>query len=421
MTVTALMGLQWGDEGKGKMVDLMSSDRDWVVRCQGGSNAGHTVQVGDFKTVLHLIPSGILSPTTKCIIGHGVVVDPKQLIEEIDTLRAQGVQLEGRLFLSERAHLVFPHHKFLDGAQETALAGDKIGTTGRGIGPCYEDKVSRVGLRVADLLDPPKMEERLERVLRLKASRLDGFDQDAAAICAEYHAYGEVLAPMIVDTVEMIHAAKGRNESIFLEGAQGVLLDIDLGTYPYVTSSSTLIGGLLSGSGLPAKMIERTYGVIKAYATRVGAGPFPSELHDEVGTAIRDRGHEYGSTTGRPRRCGWLDAIAAQFAVAINGVDELLLTKSDVLSGLSEIKICTGYKVDGQVLTWFPSDLDKLARAEPVYEVLPGWSEDISAIRDYNELPATLKQYVDVVEDVCRAKVSMISVGPGRTENVYRS
>ncbi|MFT7618541.1 MAG: adenylosuccinate synthase [Planctomycetota bacterium] len=423
MTVKALLGLQWGDEGKGKMVDILSATNDYIVRCQGGSNAGHTVKVQGETTVLHLIPSGVLSPHTICVIGHGVVLDPAQFLAEVETLEGKGIEVAGRLFVSNRAHVVFPFHKMLDSAQEAAREGAKIGTTKRGIGPCYEEKASRQGLRVLDLLDEDRLRTRLEADKSMQIKRLESLGAETAGLDETlelYLEYGRQLAPFVADTVSMLHDALADKRKIFLEGAQGVLLDLDLGTYPYVTSSTTNIGGLIAGSGIPARAIECTFGVLKAYTTRVGAGPFPTELEDEVGQGLRDRGAEYGATTGRPRRCGWFDAVAAKFAIQVNGVDKILLTKSDVLSGCEEIAICKGYRIGGKVTTRFPADSLELEQAEPIYEIVPGWTEDISGVRSYDDLPANMKAYVDRIEKLCDAPVSMVSVGPGREAIIER-
>lgn len=423
MTVKALLGLQWGDEGKGKMVDILSAENDYIVRCQGGSNAGHTVKVQGETTVLHLIPSGVLSPHTICIVGHGVVLDPAQFLAEVATLEGKGVEVAGRLFVSDRAHVVFPFHKMLDCAQEAAREGAKIGTTKRGIGPCYEEKASRQGLRVLDLLDENRLRERLAGSKELQAKRLASLGAEATGLddtFEQYLEYGRQLAPFVADTVAMLHDAFDDKRRIFLEGAQGVLLDLDLGTYPFVTSSNTNIGGLISGSGLPARSIDCTYGVLKAYTTRVGSGPFPTELEDEVGQGLRDRGAEYGATTGRPRRCGWFDAVAAKFAIRVNGVDKILLTKSDVMSGCDEIAICKGYRIGEKITTRFPADSFDLERAEPIYETVPGWTEDISGVRSYDDLPANMKAYVERIETLCDAPVSMVSVGPGREAIIER-
>ena len=423
MTVSALLGLQWGDEGKGKMVDILSADAHLVVRCQGGSNAGHTVKVAGETTILHLIPSGVLTEFVHCVIGNGVVVDPVQLLAEIEELQGKGVSVEGRLHLSHFAHVVFPYHKVLDSAQEAARAHGKLGTTGRGIGPAYEDKVSRQGLRVYDILDEDRFRARLAQVFDLKDKRLAALDADAGDFEETLGTYLELgcrLAPYVEDTVKLVHEAYASGRHIFLEGAQGVLLDVDLGTFPFVTSSNTNVGGLITGSGLPAKAIERVVGVLKAYTTRVGAGPFPTELMDDVGQGLRDRGAEYGATTGRPRRCGWLDAVAARFAVTVNGIAEISLTKSDVLSGMDEIKVCTAYELHGKRIEWFPADAVDLKDVQPIYETLPGWLEDISQARAYDELPQNMRAYIDRIEELTGASVTMISVGPGREEIIER-
>ncbi len=423
MTVTALLGLQWGDEGKGKMVDILSAENEFIVRCQGGSNAGHTVKVQGETTVLHLIPSGVLSPKAVCVIGHGVVLDPAQFLDEVATLEGKGVDVTGRLFVSDRAHVVLPFHKLLDQAQEDARRGGKIGTTKRGIGPCYEEKASRQGLRVLDLLDEDRLKARLDAAADLRKKRLESLGTDAQDLDDTLELYlelGRKLKPYVADTVAMLHDALNEGRKIFLEGAQGVLLDIDLGTYPYVTSSTTNIGGLISGSGIPARALDQTLGVLKAYTTRVGSGPFPTELGCEVGQGLRDRGAEYGATTGRPRRCGWFDAVGARFAVQVNGVDKILLTKSDVLSGCEEIAICTAYKVGDKVTKRYPADAEDLSKVEPIYETLPGWTEDISDTRNYVDLPANMKAYVDRIEELCGAPVGAISVGPGREAIIER-
>ncbi|MCA9322830.1 MAG: adenylosuccinate synthase [Planctomycetes bacterium] len=422
MTATALMGLQWGDEGKGKMVDLLAAEVDMVVRCQGGSNAGHTVKVGDQKTVLHLVPSGILAPSVRCLIGHGVVVDPQQLLIEMDALESQGVSLSGRLFLSDRAHVVFPHHKSLDALQESSRKAGKIGTTGRGIGPCYADKASRRGIRVHELLDAETLRLRLEdRLSELRGLHDDVEFDDLETVLRDYLGFAERLRPRVADTGAMVRAAHREGRAIFLEGAQGVLLDIDLGTYPFVTSSSTQIGGLLSGSGLSPFALDRVVGVLKAYTTRVGSGPFPTELECALGQRLRDRGHEYGSTTGRPRRCGWFDALGARFAVETNGVSEIALTKIDVMSGFSTIRVCTGYQLDGVDLPEWPADSALLERVEPVYRDFEGWSEDISEVRHYDALPEALRRYVEGLEELCGARIEMISVGPRREDIIART
>ena len=420
MSASALLGLQWGDEGKGKMVDLLAEDADFVVRCQGGSNAGHTVYVGDEKLVLHLVPSGILNPRSVCVVGNGVVLDPKQLLEELASLEARGIELAGRLFVSDRAHVVFPYHRALDGAQENARGSAKIGTTGRGIGPTYEDKVARSGIRCMDLLDTDSLRDRIATALEEKQNRLKGTELGALEETFElYRSYGEQLRPYITDTVSLLLKAQREGKHLFLEGAQGSLLDLDLGTYPFVTSSNAQIGGLLAGCGLPARALGEVIGVIKAYSTRVGEGPYPTELHDDVGQHLRDQGDEYGSTTGRPRRCGWFDGVAARFAVETNGVDSLVLTKADVLSGLKELKICTSYRWRGQETDDFPST--GLDASEPIYRSMPGWSEDIQGVANFEDLPENLKGFVVAIEEISGAPVKWISVGPGRNDIIRRS
>jgi adenylosuccinate synthase len=424
MTASALIGLQWGDEGKGKMVDILAADADLVVRCQGGSNAGHTVEVGGEKSVLHLVPSGILAPEVRCLIGHGVVLDAEQLLKEIETLEARGVQVAGRLFVSDRAHLVFPVHRALDQAQESKRAKGKIGTTGKGIGPAYEDKVARCGIRVGDLMRGQDLEGRITRTLDAKRPRLESLGCSVPAV-AEMRSFAEEmgrrLAPYVVDGVEVVHAARRAGERIFLEGAQGSLLDIDLGTYPFVTSSNANIGGLLSGSGLPANAVGRVVGVSKAYTTRVGSGPFPTELEDATGNRLRERGNEFGSTTGRPRRCGWFDGPAARFACAVNGVTDIALTKVDVMSGFEKIGFAVAYEgPDGQRSESVPGSVEEYAAKRPVYEWLAGWEGDLGGARREADLPASLLDYIRAVEDYCHARVRWIGVGPGREHIVDR-
>ena len=424
MTASALIGLQWGDEGKGKMVDILAADADLVVRCQGGSNAGHTVEVGGEKSVLHLVPSGILAPEVRCLIGHGVVLDAEQLLKEIETLEERGVAIAGRLLVSDRAHLVFPVHRELDRAQESRRAKGKIGTTGKGIGPTYEDKVARCGIRVGDLAEGRDLEERVRRNLEAKRPRLEALGCEVPtveAMSAFARDMGRRLASYVVDGVELVHAARRAGERIFLEGAQGSLLDVDLGTYPFVTSSNANVGGLLSGSGLPANAIGRVVGVSKAYTTRVGSGPFPTELEDATGDRLRERGNEFGSTTGRPRRCGWFDGPAARFACEVNGVTDIALTKVDVLSGFEKIGFAVAYEgPDGARREGVPGSVEDLAGMRPVYEWLPGWEGELGDVRRAEDLPATLLEYVRVVEDYCRARVRWIGVGPGREHIVDR-
>jgi adenylosuccinate synthase len=422
MGARALIGLQWGDEGKGKMIDILAADVDFVVRCQGGSNAGHTVHIDGESTVLHLIPSGILTDRAHCVIGHGVVVDPGQLLEEIDGLKGRGVTIDGRLSLSGRAHVVAPFHKVIDVMQEKSRGDAKIGTTGRGIGPAYTDKVARCGIRVMDLLDESVLRVKLTASYNDKRAQLDLADDksDVEGTLALLIEQGQRLAPFICDTVQLLIQAKRAGKRFFLEGAQGSLLDLDVGTYPYVTSSNASTGGLLTGSGLPPTIIDDVIGVTKAYSTRVGEGPYPSELNDDVGQQLRDAGNEYGSTTGRPRRCGWLDAVALRFAVEVNGVTRLALTKVDVLSGLDQIKIAVAYEIRGERTTEFPSALADLEAAQPIYESFSGWSEDISNVRGYDELPQTLRDYIRTMEELTGVPVTWVSNGPGRDAVICR-
>lgn len=423
MTATALIGLQWGDEGKGKMVDILAHEVDCVVRCQGGSNAGHTVYVGSEKTVLHLVPSGILVDGTDCVIGNGVVVDPDQLIAEIDDIERRGVRVRGRLFVSDRAHVVLPWHKLLDRAQEEARGAAGIGTTRRGIGPSYEDKVSRSGLRLGDLWRKATLSTKLEAALEEKRRRLGGLASELSTLndlLAKCEAWTKRLEGYLADTFTLLRDYSRAKKSFLLEGAQGSLLDVDLGSYPYVTSSNTNVGGLLSGSGVSPRDLSRIIGVAKAYSTRVGSGPYPTELFDAVGNRLRERGKEFGATTGRPRRCGWYDAVAARFAVEANGISSIALTKIDILSGFPTLKVCTAYRLDGKTISDWPSSTDDLARVEPVFEELPGWTDEIGACRRYTDLPAATRNYIEYLERVSGAVIEWVSVGPTRDAVISR-
>lgn len=422
MSVSALIGLQWGDEGKGKIVDAVSDSVDLVIRAQGGANAGHTVKVGDTSRVLHLVPSGMLYPDTTGIIGNGVVLDPFQLLKELDDLAASGHDLRGRLWISDRAHLVLPYHKEMDEALERLRGSNAIGTTRRGIGPAYMDKAGRVGIRAGEMRDASalraRVEEQVEAKNRLCASL--GMDTlDPATTAEEVLAAAARLAPLVADTITMAHGAIDAGRTVLIEGAQGSLLDVDLGTYPYVTSSNCHLGGLLSGSGLPPRAVQRVVGVAKAYCTRVGAGPFPTEDHGDAGQQIRDRGHEYGSTTGRPRRCGWMDLVALRFAVRTNGVGEIALTKADVLAGQPAIKVATSYVIDGEETTELPGG-PELERVEPRYREFPGFDDDISAIDSFDALPASLRDVIAFVEETCSARVTVVSTGPERAQTIHR-
>ncbi len=420
---SVVLGLQWGDEGKGKVIDLLAAQTDVVVRCQGGANAGHTVVVGGKKSVLHLLPSGILHDQAQCVIGNGVVVDPLALCAEIDELIAGGSDPTARLFVSDRAHLVLPYHKALDAAFEQEKGDAKVGTTLRGIGPCYADKVARTGLRCGELRDLPTFEKKLRAQLTHVNEQLhhlgaDALDLDAA--CAAIMPACKRVAPLIADTADMLHKAAAENKHFLFEGAQGVLLDIDFGTFPFVTSSNTGVGGVIAGSGLSHKQLGDIIGVVKAYSTRVGSGPFPVELLDSKGDDIRKRGGEFGATTGRPRRCGWLDLVAVRFACRLNGVDAIALTKLDILDAEESIPVCVAYELDGKRIDTIPSRIDDLARVKPIYETLPGWNCAINTVRNYQDLPAAAQSYIAYIEKHCGVTVRWIGTGPGREEIVIR-
>jgi len=424
MPAIVLIGAQWGDEGKGKVTDLLGERVSHVVRYQGGNNAGHTVILPDGrKFALHLMPSGVLTPGCTPVIGNGVVIDPKVLITEIDGLTERGVSVE-RLLISADAHLVMPHHRALDRVVERYLGQARIGTTGRGIGPAYSDKVSRVGIRVQDLLDPGILRQKLELVLREKNQVLvkvyNRKALDAAAVVEEYLAYGERLRPYIVDTRLELARALERDAIVLLEGAQATPLDVDHGTYPFVTSSNPTAGGACVGSGIPPTRISQVIGVSKAYTTRVGAGPFPTELFDADGMHLLKVGDEYGTTTGRQRRCGWFDAVVARYAIRVNGITDLVVTKLDVLSGLEKVPICVAYTIDGERTDEMPMTQTAFHHAKPVYEVLDGWWEDISKARTESDLPANARRYVERIEQLCGVPVAVVGVGPGREENVLR-
>jgi adenylosuccinate synthase len=424
MPAIVLIGAQWGDEGKGKVTDLLGERVGYVVRYQGGNNAGHTVITPDGqKYALHLLPSGVLTPGCIPVIGNGVVVDPKVLLAEIDSLTERGVSVAD-LLISADAHLIMPHHRALDRVVERYLGSARIGTTGRGIGPAYGDKVGRVGIRMQDLLDPGIFRKKLELVLREKNQILVKVYNrkaiDVGAVVEEYLAYAERLRPYIVDTRLELAKALERGQTVLLEGAQATLLDVDHGTYPFVTSSNPTAGGACVGSGIAPTKISQVIGVIKAYTTRVGAGPFPTELFDETGAHLSKVGHEFGTTTGRARRCGWFDAVVGRYAVRVNGITDLVVTKLDVLSGLDPVRICVGYTIDGERVDDMPMTQTAFHHATPVYEELPGWWEDVSKARAFGELPEHAQRYVERIEELCGARVSVVGVGPGREENVIR-
>ncbi len=421
MPNTVLVGSQWGDEGKGKIIDVLTEDVDMVVRFQGGNNAGHTVEIGQDKYVLHLIPSGILRENQVCIMGNGLVIDPLSLLSEIDELMADDIDVTGRLFISDRAHVVFPYHRALDGASEDRKAeGEKIGTTKRGIGPTYGDKIARVGLRMADLISPSFPEVISGRIddanLILKAMGADLVDKDE--IIAEYTKAAERLAPFVVDTIPMISEAIKNGKSILMEGAQGAMLDIDFGTYPFVTSSNTTVAGACSGTGMPPSAIDRVVGIVKAYTTRVGEGPMPTELSDEVGETLGRVGNEFGATTGRPRRCGWFDAVVVKYSCMINGYDYLVITKLDVMDSLETIKICVAYECDGKIYDTIPADIGIMERCVPQYEEMPGWCEPTTEIDNYDDLPEKAKAYVARLCELVGSELGILSVGPKRASTL---
>jgi len=419
VAVIAIVGGQWGDEGKGKVIDLLAEKARVVARFSGGDNAGHTVinPYGEFR--LHLVPSGIFYPQVTCIISNGVVINPAVLLEEIDDLHNHGVDTS-RLFISARAHLIMPYHTILDGLEEERRNKGALGTTRRGIGPAFADKVARLGIRAGDLLDRDIFWGRLSAALEFKNIILTKVYQvsplSAEEIYGQYCHYGEQLAPFIRETSSIIREAATKGELVLLEGAQGALLDPDFGTYPYVTSSSPLAGASCIGTGLGPREIDRVVGIFKAYNTRVGAGPMPTELKDEIGDLIREKAREYGATTGRPRRCGWFDAVAGRFSVQINGLSDIALTHLDIYDGFSSIKICTAYKFNDEVLTSFPSDIAILEKCQPVYEELDGWQESISGIRNFEKLPTRARNYMSRLEDLLSCPISLVSLGPNRRQ-----
>jgi len=419
-----IVGLQWGDEGKGKIVNLLSQRFDYVVRYSGGANAGHSVVIDGQKFAMHLVPSGILNPNCTAVIANGVVVDPEVLLEEVQTLRQRGVRVEENLRISDKAHVVFPYHKQQDRLSEQALDGDdKIGTTCRGIGPCYADKYARsTGIRVGELYHRQHFRHRLQQIVEQKNNTFQALygqgDLDWRAIYDQYTDYAEQLKPYVCDTTALLHRAWRDGKRLMFEGAQGSLLDIDHGTYPYVTSSTSSACGVFAGTGLPPKAIDQYVGVAKAYTSRVGAGPFPSELHDQVGEYIRQRGREYGTTTGRARRTGWFDAVAVRYAATIGGIDHVALMLLDVLSGLETVKIVTAYECNGKRIDFFPTDVQILQEVKPVCTELPGWKQDVSACQRGDDLPARAQDYIRRIESLIGCPISIVSVGPDRAQTV---
>ncbi|MGA0333188.1 MAG: adenylosuccinate synthase [Kiritimatiellia bacterium] len=422
MATRVLIGGQWGDEGKGKIVDVLTEKANWIARFQGGNNAGHTVKVGDHKYVLHLIPSGILREGKTCILGNGCVIDQAGFLEELGEVHAGGIDTAGRLWISDRAHLSMPYHKALDGARESRESGEavKIGTTKRGIGPTYMDKMQRTGLRVGDILEPD-FEEQVRQNLKEhnQLLRLHGQQElDADAVLPGVMAAVEKMKPMIADTTLLLNQAVLKGESVLFEGAQGTMLDIDHGSYPFVTSSNTTSGGATTGTGVPPNRIEDVIGIVKAYTTRVGEGPFPTELFDAEGAEIAKVGDEFGATTGRPRRCGWFDAVVARYAVMVNGVNWWAVTKLDVLDGFERLKICVAYEVDGERIEYLPASIRKFAQCKPVYEEMPGWNCPTTHIRTWEDLPENCKAYIRRLEELTCAPAGFVSVGPKRDETI---
>ena len=421
MPAIVLLGAQWGDEGKGKATDLLGDRVKYVVRYQGGNNAGHTVVIGDQKYALHLLPSGILTPSCIPVIGNGVVIDPPVLLEEIAGLNERGVDTSN-LKISTNAHLITPYHRTIDKVSERFLGKSKIGTTGRGIGPAYADKINRIGIRVQDLFDTSILRQKIEGALRdknqvlIKVFNRKGLEVDE--VLNEYLQFAEILKPYVTDTSLLLNQALERGENVLLEGSQGTLLDVDHGTYPFVTSSNPTAGGASTGSGIGPTRISRVIGIVKAYTTRVGSGPFPTELFDEDGEKLRSIGGEFGTTTGRSRRCGWYDAPIARYAVRINGITDFFLTKLDVLTGWEKIPVCVAYEIDGRRVEELPASQTDFHHAKPIYEYLPGWSEDISKARALSDLPKNAQSYIEFLEEISGAPMSAIGVGPGRDETI---
>jgi len=412
-----VVGAQWGDEGKGKLVDVLAEKADWVVRYQGGANAGHTVHIGDKSFVLHQIPSGILHPGVRCAIGNGVVMDPETLFTEVDELIADGVDVEGRLYVSERAHLVMPYHKLVDKASAASKA---IGTTGRGIGPAYEDKVARRGVRVLDLRNPGRLRELVTAGVERANAQLERSGSELRASVDETIATLDALTPRLLGLADdvglCVHRAIKSGAAVLLEGAQGSMLDIDHGTYPFVTSSNTTVGGAATGVGISPMSLQCALGVVKAYTTRVGHGPLPTEFAEPLQTQVRTLGHEFGATTGRARRCGWFDGVVVRYAARVNGLTALAITKLDVLDTLDELLVCTGYRINGEVHTEFPADLQLLEHAEPVYETMPGWKQSTQDARTLEDLPAAARAYLDRLEALCETPIAYVSVGTRRDQ-----
>ena len=423
MSAFIVLGAQWGDEGKGKMTDYLAEEANVVVRYQGGNNAGHTVEVGEKQYKLHLIPSGILHDEKLNVIGNGVVVDPKAFFTEIDYLKEEGVKVTPeKLIVSDRAHVIMPYHKVLDKLKEKSRGKNDIGTTGKGIGPCYTDKFERCGIRVCDLIDKEVFKEKLKDNIEMKnkyiVNVLGGEPLSFEEIYEEYSKYGEKLKPFVKDTSVRVYNEIKEDKTVLFEGAQGMLLDIDYGTYPYVTSSNTTAGGVANGVGIGPNMITNAVGIAKAYTTRVGKGPFPTELEDETGEWIREKGHEYGVTTGRSRRCGWLDIVILKTSVRVSGLTSLAVTKIDTLAGLEKVKMCVGYKFNDEIIDYFPASLEDLAKCEPIYEEFDGWDESVANARSYEELHPNARKYLERIEELTDTRISIVSVGPRRDQTM---
>ncbi|KAJ2157238.1 Adenylosuccinate synthase [Coemansia sp. RSA 552] len=416
--VSVVLGTQWGDEGKGKLVDILAKDIDVCVRCQGGNNAGHTIVVDGVKYAFHMLPSGLVNEKCVSVIGSGVVVHIPSFFEELEDLEKQGLDCDGRLFVSDRCHLVFDFHQIVDGLKEGELGRGSIGTTKKGIGPAYSSKASRSGIRVHHLYHPAEFEKRLRVIVAARYKRYGEFNYDVEAELKRYRELAERLRPYVIDSVEYLHRELRAGKQILVEGANALMLDLDFGTYPYVTSSNTGVGGVCTGLGIPPNKVGSVIGVAKAYTTRVGGGPFPSELVDSVGQRLRDEGAEYGVTTGRPRRCGWLDLVVLRYSTMINGYTSINLTKLDVLDVFDEIKVAVSYTIDGKEVTSFPADLDDLASASVNYVTLPGWSQSISKCRSFSELPENCQKYVRFIEKDIGVPVEWIGVGAGRDEMI---
>ena len=422
MSVTVIIGSQWGDEGKGKIVDLISADVDVVARYQGGANAGHTIAWGDTQVVLHLVPSGIFNDGVTCVIGNGVVIDPVAVLEEIKTIRQLGYDVEGRLLMSHNAHLIMPYHKKIEEARERARDAGAIGTTGRGIGPSYTDKYARTGIRLVDLLDRDVLRKKLKVSIEEKNAILSsvyGAEKlDVEAIIDEYVEFDKLIDPYVTDTSAYLNNALKAGKRVLAEGAQGSLLDVDFGTYPFVTSSHPTAGGACIGLGIPPTRVNRVVGIVKAYSTRVGNGPFPTELDDTNGETLRKVGHEFGATTGRPRRCGWLDLVALNYTSMINGFTDLAITKLDVMTGMPIVKACVGYEVNGKRLERFPNDISTLKKAVPVYESFEGWNGDPREARAFEDLPSTARKYLTFVSNFLEVPICIVSTGPKRGQTL---